>query len=71
MNVASIQPDGTFTLLLPAGRSYLGMYFGPNWRGINTDALLRTGIEVAEGQAVDLEIRIKPRTPGDDYGLGR
>ena len=60
MNNATIQSDGTFTLLLPVGQNYLGMYFGPNWRGVNTDALLQKGINVAEGQTQDLEIRVKP-----------
>jgi hypothetical protein len=66
MASARIDSKGAFTLRLPAGRHYLGMYLGPNWRGVNTDALSRNGIEIAEGQTVDLEIRVKPRTPGDD-----
>jgi hypothetical protein len=66
MASAQIQRDGRFTLLLPAGRNYLAMYFGPNWRGVNTDKLIRTGIEVPEGKTFDLEIRVKPRMPEDD-----
>jgi hypothetical protein len=61
MNGATIQSDGTFTLLLPAGRNRLGMYFGPNWRGVNTDTLMKVGIDVVEGQNQDLEIHVEPR----------
>jgi hypothetical protein len=61
MNSADIQPDGTFTLLVPAGRNHLGMYLGPNWRGVNTDELLENGVVVAEGQILELEIRVEPQ----------
>ncbi len=61
MNSATIHSDGTFTLLLPAGRNRLGMYFGPNWRGVNTDALIKVGIDIVEGQNQDLEIHVEPR----------
>lgn len=61
MNSATIQSDGTFTLLLPAGRNRLVMYFGPNWRGVNTDTLAKEGIDVVEGQNQDLEIHVEPR----------
>ncbi|MHB9081797.1 MAG: M56 family metallopeptidase [Pirellulaceae bacterium] len=66
MNNATIRSDGTFTLLLPAGRNYLGMYLGSNWRGVNTDALLQKGINVAEGQTQNLEILVKPRARDGD-----
>jgi hypothetical protein len=66
MNSAHILPDGSFVLHLPAGRNYLAMYFGPKWRGVNTDRLLEKGIEIEDGRTVDLEIRVKPRIPGDD-----
>jgi beta-lactamase regulating signal transducer with metallopeptidase domain len=69
MNYANIRPDGTFTLLVPAGRAYLGMYFGENWQGVNTDRLLRNGIEVGKGQTVDLEIRVRPLRDGKPLPL--
>jgi protocatechuate 3,4-dioxygenase beta subunit len=62
MNHADVQPDGTFTLLVPSGRNHLSMYLGPNWRGVNTDELLEEGVEVSEGQIVELEVRVKPHT---------
>ncbi|MFC1758423.1 carboxypeptidase regulatory-like domain-containing protein [Planctomycetota bacterium] len=61
MPSADIQPDGSFTLMLPAGRRYFGMYLGPNWRGVNTDRLFENGIDVIEGKATELEIRVQPR----------
>ena len=61
MPSANIQPDGSFTLMLPAGHRFFGMYFGPNWRGVNTDRLLENGIEVIEGETTELEIRVRPR----------
>ena len=60
MNYAHVQPDGTFTMLVPAGRSYLGMYLARSFRGLNTDELLENGVEVAEGQILALEIRVEP-----------
>ena len=62
MASANIQPDGTFTLLMPAGRGYFGMYMERSkWRGVNTDRLLSKGIDVIEGKTTELEIRVKPR----------
>jgi hypothetical protein len=61
MNHADVQPDGSFTLLVPAGQNHLGMYFGPNWRGVNTDQLFDDGVAVVEGQVLELEIRVERR----------
>ena len=61
MNSALVEADGKFTLLVPAGNTYLGMYIGPNWRGVNTDELFRKATVVAEGQVLNLEIRVKAR----------
>lgn len=63
MNYADVEADGTFTLLVPAGRIHLGMYFGPNWRGVGTDALLLEGVSVSEGQTSGLDVRVEPQTP--------
>lgn len=60
---AMIQRDGTFTLQAPAGRRRFGLYFGKNWRGVNTDRLVNEGIELVEGETIELEIRVKPATP--------
>jgi carboxypeptidase family protein len=60
MPYANIEPNGTFTLLVPAGRHYLGMYFGPSWRGVNTDELFDKSIGVKEGEVLQLEIRVTP-----------
>ncbi len=62
MNYADMQSDGSFTLLVPAGRNHLGVYLGPKWRGINTDALVEKAIIVADGQTLELDIRVEPRT---------
>jgi beta-lactamase regulating signal transducer with metallopeptidase domain/protocatechuate 3,4-dioxygenase beta subunit/Leucine-rich repeat (LRR) protein len=62
----SIGHDGTFTLLVPAGRNRLSMYRGKEWDGVNTDQLFHEGVEVAEGQTMDLEIRLKPHNPERD-----
>ena len=61
MNHVDVKPDGTFELQLPAGKRYLGMYIGPNWQGVNTDRLIREGIEITDGEVTELEIRVKPR----------
>ena len=61
MPSAKIQLDGTFTMRLATGTRYFGMYFGPNWQGVNTDQLFDKGIEVREGEVVELEIRVKPK----------
>lgn len=61
MPTADIQPDGSFALMLPAGRRHFGMYFGPNWQGVNTDRLFETGIQVIEGETTELQIRVRRR----------
>ena len=65
MNYAEVQPDGTFKLLVPAGLAYLGMYVGPKWQKFRIDETPRAafsdkGIEITEGQTVDVEIRFSP-----------
>jgi protocatechuate 3,4-dioxygenase beta subunit len=60
MPYANIEPNGTFTLLVPAGRQYLGMYFGPNWRGVNTDELFNKGLVLKEGEVFQLDIQVTP-----------
>ncbi|WP_222435511.1 M56 family metallopeptidase [Allorhodopirellula solitaria] len=60
MPSAKIQRDGSFELMLSAGHRYFGMYLGPAWRGVNTDRLGREGIDIAEGETTELEIRVKP-----------
>lgn len=66
MPSANVHSDGTFELILPAGKAFLGMYIGPNWRGVNTDALFRGGVDVVAGQTMNLEIRVKRRSADDD-----
>ncbi len=58
---ATIEPDGTFTLILRPGRHHFGMYFGKNWLGVNTDQLIEKGVDIAAGQTAELEIRVRAR----------
>lgn len=58
---ATIEPDGTFTLILRPGRHHFGMYFGKNWLGVNTDQLIEEGVDIAAGQTAELEIRVRAR----------
>lgn len=62
MNHANIQPDGTFTFLVPSGRNYFSYYIGHKWSLVDNDDSLQKGVDVAEGQTLELEIRVKPKT---------
>ncbi len=60
MPYADVQDDGTFTMLVPSGKNYMGMYLGPNWIPTNTDYLLEDGVDVPKGKTVEIEVRIAP-----------
>jgi beta-lactamase regulating signal transducer with metallopeptidase domain len=66
MPYADVQPDGTFKMRVPAGRNYFGFYNSFNYSGVNTDKYLEKGVDVAEGETVEVEIRVKPRKPEDE-----
>ncbi len=65
-NFANVERDGTFTLLVPPGTNYFGVYMESKWRGVNTDRLFEKGLDVADGQTVELEVRVRPRTEEED-----
>lgn len=58
--------DGMFTMHVPAGNNRLTVETGPAWRTLNDERLGEKGIEVAEGQRVSIEVRVKPYNPEDD-----
>jgi beta-lactamase regulating signal transducer with metallopeptidase domain/protocatechuate 3,4-dioxygenase beta subunit len=63
MNQAKVQDDGTFTLLVPSGETYLGVYLGPRWSAYESTPKGVFGggeLEVKEGQTIELELRLTP-----------
>ena len=65
MPMTHINPDGSFELLMPAGRRRFGMYIGKNWRGVHFDRFRKEGVEVVEGETTEIEIRVKPAKKPD------
>ena len=63
---ANVEPDGTFTLQAPAGRMRLGFYVPGNWRFLNSDKFLDSGVMVVAGQSTEVALRIKPWKPEDE-----
>jgi hypothetical protein len=61
MPSANINPDGSFSLRLPAGRRFFGLYMGTKWQGVNTDRLGKDGVEIVDGETAEIEVRLKPR----------
>lgn len=61
MSHKNIEPDGSFELLMPAGRRHFGMYIGKKWRGVNLDKFSKQGVEIVEGETKEVELRIRPR----------
>jgi hypothetical protein len=62
--VGKVERDGTFTLLVPEGRSYLGIHLGPKWSSYNSslkEAFTVQGVVVENGQTVELEVRLTPK----------
>ena len=61
MQSAYIEPDGSFEMLMPAGRRYVAMYLGGKWRGVNLHKFSAgQGVEIVEGETTEIELRIRP-----------
>ena len=61
MASAEVQPDGTFSMLVPAGRNHFGIYCGPDWSPVKSDWLLNKGVEVFEGKTTEITYYVTPR----------
>jgi len=62
-----MRPDGTFALYVPEGNNKLAPEVAQPWRNVNYERLRDKGIEVAEGQTVRVDVRVKPYSPDDDH----
>jgi protocatechuate 3,4-dioxygenase beta subunit len=52
--------DGTFLLAVHPGQNMV-MYPHPMWEIVDADRWIKPGVEVAQGQTVEIELRLKPR----------
>ena len=62
-----MRPDGTFAIHVPKGNNKLEPEIAQPWRNVNYERLRDKGIEVAEGQTVRVDVRVKSYSPEDDH----